>query len=422
MEMNVRKQNADSVPSPFNKGSIRVGPFRMKVLLRPLLLFVYVMVCISMNCSSVAQENKDPWERPPGTPPSEHLEPAQSRKSDAIPEIKCALRYPMKIEKGVVQRRGHPEATVVNVGPVKVGALAVDLTLYTYETRTAKIATYIEMHNGSHGHFMFKEGLKSADEASEQVVGTQNQGFISVYVFSLTYYREGDMKKFNRSERFFEQDFNIVPESDYSRKTNYRKILKAIKSFKPRTADNQFSMYGADGGWVLGNGKVGLFMFKDCGLFTQSIPRDLRAVIKEQYANENRPLLYIKPVILEETGAYWSPKVVDRDTVCVTFKYEVENVGKSAAVRISIAGGDTYPKHLVPGGKIYRNEPVVGIVEKDSKQTAQDLIRNMDKESFTLEVTFSFLYYQDAGNREYMTRFTYRIRKDKAELIAYEIK
>lgn len=115
-------------------------------------------------------------------------------------------------------------------------------------------------------------------------------------------------------------------------------------------------------------------------------------------------------------------QIVSEDTVSIGFRYEVENIGSTEAINVSEIGGDPYNRSLKPGQKIYLNKEVTLMRNRGDKMLPQTLIKDFDKQDYILEHMDTVFYFQEFSNKEFMSRFVYRIGKDKVKLIKYEVK
>jgi hypothetical protein len=349
-----------------------------------------------------------------------------NRAVNLLPKIKCKLAYRLKVENDVVQKKSNnPELIVTNVGAVKAVAFSVDCKGYVYDKKTAAIDGYFKLKNERHGHLIFVPELRPSEDAKAELNSYLRNGTIVIYAFTLNYYRESDMKQFKRQDMFFVENNTIFAENDYLKNTNYPKIVQAIKSYRP-TSDMALSFNAIDDhAWlVTETPKTGLIMLDSerKGLSVDAIPEDPRTSIKQNYLNENRPLLYIRPLQLKDTGTYLSPDIIDDHTVDIKMRYEIENIGVTEAIKISGREGTIYDKPLKPGEKIYLYPKMTLQNKIGHKQSPQDLVDNMNKEGYFIEHGETVLYFQESVNKEYLARFVYRIGPDKVQLIKYEIK
>jgi hypothetical protein len=141
---------------------------------------------------------------------------------NVVPDIRCKLAYPWKLEKERVRKQiDNPEITITNAGPIKAVAFSVDLKSYLFDKPLGVIESEVESRMETHGHFIFEKEVQPADEIKEQVNGYLYQNKIAIYIFSLKYYREADMQVFNRQDMFLMDNYEILPEKDYTTNTNY---------------------------------------------------------------------------------------------------------------------------------------------------------------------------------------------------------
>ena len=343
------------------------------------------------------------------------------------PEIKCKLEYPLKLERDAVRKQiNNPEITITNIGPIKAVAFSVDFKSYLYDVSRAAIDSSFEMRKETHGHSIFVKELQPSEDIRQDLNGFHAKGKVGIYTFDLKYYRESDMKMFTRQDMFFIEGYEIFSKRDYSKNRNYPRIIQAVKNYKPPSNAEPVCFLGIDNHvwFVKETPRAGVILLDDDrkGLTITGIPEDPRTLIKQNYLNANRPLLYVRPSRLKKPGTYLNPEIVNDDTVNIEIKYEVENVGDMEAVNISEVGGTPYNKPLKPGEKIYLNSGVTLINKSGHRQSPQELISNMDKQDHVIEHKDTVIYFQESGSKEYMVRFAYRIGKNNVQLIKYEMK
>jgi hypothetical protein len=302
------------------------------------------------------------------------------------------------------------------------------LKCYLYDKKLGVIQADTEERMITHGHLIFKKELQPAEEIKQQIGGFSGcQDKVAIYVLSFKYYREADMKAFNRQEMFFVDNYDdILPEKDYATNSEYRKIVQAIKSHRPPSDSGRTCLQAIDDHslYMSETQKTGLALVTGGGkaLTITGIPEDPLAIIRQSYANDNRPLLYIKPAKMKETGTYLYAKIVNHATANIAFRYEVENVGDLNAVKVSREGETPYAEPLAPGSKIYLNIEYP-VMEKDGRQrTAEDILSDIDNsKDLFLEHHGTVFYYQESRDEVHVAKFVYRIRKDSVQLIRYEM-
>jgi hypothetical protein len=349
-----------------------------------------------------------------------------NRAMNISPEIKYKLEYPFKVEKDAVRKQTrNPELIVTNVGPIKATAFSVDCKGYVYDKNLASIVESSELKKETHGHLIFVKELQPSEDIKAQLNGFHGKDKIGIYVFTLKYYRDSDMKLFSYQDTFFIENYEIFSEKTYSENSNYHKIIQAIKSYTPPSGSGMYIQAIDDHNWfVKETPTTGIIMLDDDrkGLTYGGIPEDPRAVIKQNYLNVNRPLLYVSPSKLEETGTYLSFEIIDEDTINIKIRYEIENVGDMEAINVSEPAGTPYNKPLKPGEKIYFYPKLALTNTSGPKESPQDLTGDLDKPDFVVEQMRNVFYFQESGNKEYIARFVYRIWKNKFQLIKYETK
>ncbi len=341
------------------------------------------------------------------------------------PEIKCKLEYPLKVEKRAVQKQiDNPEIIITNTGPIKVVALATDFKSYTYDKNLGVIESYSELKQEPYGHLIFSKELHPSDHIKKQLHGVHTKDKVAIYAFALKYYRENDMKMFRQEDMFFIDNYEIFSHKDYLKNDKYHKIIQAIESYKPTSDERFVNLLAVDNStWLVKEtSQTGIFILKGDGksLIMASASEDPHTLIKNNALNKNRPFLFVRPSKFRKTGAYFKPEIMNDETVEIEISYEVGNIGDMEAINISEGGGTSYNKSLKPGEKIYF-KPKIDLMKKGD-QSPHDLINNLVKKDYALESRQTIIYFQKSENKEYMTRVTYRIGKDKVQLVKYEIK
>jgi hypothetical protein len=227
-------------------------------------------------------------------------------------EIKCKLDYPLKLEKDAVRKQiNNPEITITNIGPIKAVAFSVDFKSYLYDVCRAAIDSSVEIRKETHGHFIFVKELQPSEDIKQDLNGFHAKGKVGIYTFDLKYYRESDMKMFTRQDMFFIEGYEIFSKKDYSKNRNYPRIIQAVKNYKPPSNAGPVCFLGIDNHvWFLKETpKTGVYLLSGDGnyLTISGVTEDPRALIKQTYSNENRPLLYARPAKLEKKGTYIDP-------------------------------------------------------------------------------------------------------------------
>ena len=333
----------------------------------------------------------------------------------------------MKLEKDAVRKQtDNPELVITNIGPIKAVAFSLDYKAYFYDKNLTTIAASTELRKETHGHLIFVKELHPSEEIKQQLNGFHDKDKIGIYTFTMKYYRESDMKMFNRQEMFFIENYEIVSQKDYSKNNSYSKIIQGIKSYKPPSNSESVCLQGIDNHvwFVKETSRTGIYMLGDDrqGLTITGVPEDPRTLIKQNYLNVKRPLLYVSPSKLRKTETYLNPEIVNDDTVNIEICYEVENIGDVAATNISEVGSTPWNQSLKPGEKIYLRPGVTLIRKSGDKYSPHKLLSDIDKQDYFIEHGDAVLYFQEPGNKEYMARFIYRIGKNNVQLIKYEVK
>lgn len=342
----------------------------------------------------------------------------KTKASNLSPNIKSKLEYPLKLVNDKVRKQlDNPEITLVNTGPITATAFSMDLKVYYYDKNRAEIVSVSEMQQVPQDHFISVKELAHSENIKRQLPGVHGKKMVGIYIFTLKYYRETDMKMFNRQDIFFIENYKIFSKNDYLKNNNYPKIMQAIKSYKPASNETAACLQAIDNHvWVLNTGKKGIYTVSDDRklLSVSSVDEDLNTRLKKEYLNATRPLLSVRPIQSKKTGTYFDPEFIDDDTVKVVIKYEVENIGNMDATSVSEEGSTPYSKSLRPGEKIYLTNEVT--LHRPPKVP----VKNMDKQDFVIEHGNTVLYSQVLGDKEYKARFVYRIKKSNIELIKYE--
>jgi hypothetical protein len=146
------------------------------------------------------------------------------------PDISCYLDYP---------KNENPTVVIKNNAPVKIVSIGVKHKLFEYNKNNDKISLAASMGNivddFGGDYMLFKPELGPKEFIMSQLAkiswdGNQSQ-FVIIYLFEIDYFRESDMKYFNKKEIFFIDGGKVYRHQIFVNNPNYRKIMAKINSY-----------------------------------------------------------------------------------------------------------------------------------------------------------------------------------------------
>lgn len=233
-------------------------------------------------------------------------------RANIDPDIQSKLEYPINLENDeALKQTNNPEVIITNIGPIKAVAFSVDYKSYYYDKNRDAIEGPCELKKETHGHLIFVKDLQPSEDIKAELNGYKYaDNSVGIYMFTLKYYRESDMKMYNRQDIYFVDNYNIISEKYYSTNISYSKIMQSIMSHELLSNSRVYFKAIDDHVWFAEETpQMGIIMLDDDrhGLTITGIPKDPPTLIKQHYSNANRPLLFIRPSQIEQTGAYLIP-------------------------------------------------------------------------------------------------------------------
>lgn len=126
----------------------------------------------------------------------------------------------------------NPVFVIANEGDIQVVSVSVGNRVFVFDKNIGKIAYAAEAGRLFSPGAIFRENLKPTEhEYLELLKVSSKENLIVVYEFFIKYFRENDMKEFERTEYFFIDGFNIVSHADFLKNRFYRTLMAEITNF-----------------------------------------------------------------------------------------------------------------------------------------------------------------------------------------------
>ncbi len=127
----------------------------------------------------------------------------------------------------------NPIFVIANEGDIPAVSVSVGNRVFIFDKNTEKILSAAEVGRIFSSGAIFRESLKPSEyENMELLKVSPQERLIVVYEFFIKYFREKDMKEFERTEYFFIDGFTIVPHSEFLKNRFYRPLMSEITTFK----------------------------------------------------------------------------------------------------------------------------------------------------------------------------------------------
>lgn len=127
----------------------------------------------------------------------------------------------------------NPVFVVANEGDIPVVSTTVGNRVFLFDKNIGKIAHAAEAGRIFSPGVIFRENLKPTEhEDLELLKVSPQEHLIVVYEFTIKYFRENDMKEFERTEYFFIDGLNVVSHVDFLKNKFYRTLMAEINNFK----------------------------------------------------------------------------------------------------------------------------------------------------------------------------------------------
>ncbi len=127
----------------------------------------------------------------------------------------------------------NPIYVIANEGDIPVVSASVGNRVFVFDRNIKKIASAAEAGRIFSPGAIYREILKPAEHEDLELlkVGLQER-LIVVYEFKIKYFREKDMKEFERTEYYFIDGAKLTPHSDFIKSQFYRPLMAQIESFR----------------------------------------------------------------------------------------------------------------------------------------------------------------------------------------------
>lgn len=127
----------------------------------------------------------------------------------------------------------NPFFVIANEGDIPVVSISVGNRVFVFDKNIGKIASAAEAGRIFSPGAIFRENLKPTEyEDLELIKVSPQEHLIVVYEFIIKYFRENDMKEFERTEYFFIDGFNVVSHAEFFKNRFYRTLMAEINNFK----------------------------------------------------------------------------------------------------------------------------------------------------------------------------------------------
>ena len=332
-------------------------------------------------------------------------------KAPPIPDITCTMEYPIKAEDDKVFRNKHnPEIVISNNGPVKALSVSGDVRSYRYNSEKDKIVSVVSQGMKSFSHSFFKEELKPFDELRHPTMGLAGVNLIGIFIITVTYHLDPDMKRIDFKKRFFIENKVIKDENQFSTDERYAHILQKVDEFKG-FPDDKLVVKGFAAGehaWLIEpENWFGARRGYDGKLTIVGLPKDQGTSKMDGY-----PFLELTPHPFKATGFYIEAEIVD-DHVEAKTAFAVTNTGDADA--LITEDGFEIVKTIEPGQTKYYTRNITLSRREGNEEPLENMIKFIDEAEIAVELQFS-INYRPANDKEKFLKVTghYSIGKHKA--------
>ena len=126
----------------------------------------------------------------------------------------------------------NPVFVIANEGDIPVVSVSVGNRVFIFDKNMGKIESAAEAGRIFSPGVIFRENLKPTEYEDLELLKVSHQKhLIVVYQFFINYFRENDMKKFERTEYFFIDGFTAVSHVDFLKNRFYRTLMEQITNF-----------------------------------------------------------------------------------------------------------------------------------------------------------------------------------------------
>ena len=130
-------------------------------------------------------------------------------------------------------KKKNPIFVIANEGYIPVVSASVGNRVFIFDKNINKIASAAEASRIFSPGAIYRDILKPAEHEDLELlkVGPKER-LIVVYEFNIKYFREKDMKEFERTEYYFIDGAKITPHGDFIKSQFYRSLMAQIVSFR----------------------------------------------------------------------------------------------------------------------------------------------------------------------------------------------
>lgn len=146
------------------------------------------------------------------------------------PNIKSVFSFPQKFPQD-----GAANLTIVNTEDIPAVSITIELKTYTFNIKTGDIGLSSESYGTFDKKWVYIDKLNPHDHQKTNikylnVAYMTNKEVVGIYVFDLKYYREADMKEYEKRELFFVESGTAYTHKEYRGNLNYKNIMSTSKS------------------------------------------------------------------------------------------------------------------------------------------------------------------------------------------------
>jgi hypothetical protein len=145
----------------------------------------------------------------------------------------------IKTQFDLKKNEHNPTLVIANVGNIPVVSVSVNYQVFILNKETKNIESASCGKGMWAPGILYSEHLKPSEHPELQLIGIESPNRLIAYEFNLKYFRESDMREYNRKDYYF-IDNNIVLNRDQFKKyTLYRDVMSNIASFSFEGEPNQ---------------------------------------------------------------------------------------------------------------------------------------------------------------------------------------
>ncbi len=127
----------------------------------------------------------------------------------------------------------NPIFVIANEGNIPIVSVSVGNRTFAFDKKEEKIAIAAESSKVFSPGAIFRESLKPTEhEDMELLKINPRDDLITIYEFRIKYFREKDMKEYERKEYFFIDGSNTVSHTDFLNNKYYRLIMSEVINYK----------------------------------------------------------------------------------------------------------------------------------------------------------------------------------------------